>query len=302
MTKKTRIGKNGNEKDDAPNPEIRVICADLERQHRELDHILTSLDETRWQAVTPFYGWTLMDQVAHIAFFDHEALLAMENPDQFQLRAGPIMEVLKTGKSLKAHTNALLDIDAPATLLTFWREARTRMVRLLEAMDPKARIPWYGPDMGCLSFATGRLMEAWAHGQDVLDTLKIRPFQDNRLFHIAHLGISAFAWSFKIKQLPVPHTRPHVQLTSPSGKLWEWGDDSSTEKVRGDALSFCLVATQRRHVLDTPLEWEGEIVGRWLSIAQAFAGVSQEPPRPGERIVQYPPTPAHNQSHKDEMP
>ena len=302
MTKKTKILRNGNEKGGAPNPGIKDICADLERQHRELDQIVTGLDDETWQVVTPFYGWTLMDQVAHIAFFDHEALLAMENPDQFQRRAGPIMEVLKTGKSLKAHTNALLDMDSPTALLTFWREARTRMVRLLETMDPKDRIPWYGPDMGCLSFATARLMEAWAHGQDLLDTLKIRPFQDNRLFHIAHLGVSAFAWSFRIKQLPVPHIRPHVRLTSPQGDPWEWGDDSSTEKVRGDALSFCLVATQRRHVLDTPLEWEGEIAEKWLSFAQAFAGVSQDPPPKGERIVQYPPPPAHNQSHKDQKP
>ena len=302
MTQKTKTSKNGNESGGGPHTGIKGICADLKRQHRELDQIVSGLDDESWQTLTPFYGWSLMDQVAHLAFFDHEALLAMENSDQFQRRAAPILEVLRAGQSLKAHTNALLDIDAPGALLIFWREVRARMVRLLEAMDPRDRIPWYGPDMGCLSFATGRLMEAWAHGQDVLDTLGIRPFQDNRLFHIAHLGVSAFAWSFKIKQLPVPHTRPHVQLTSPSGKLWEWGDDSSTEKVRGDALSFCLVATQRRNVLDTPLEWEGEIAGKWLSIAQAFAGVSQEPPRPGERIVHYPPPPAHNQPHKDEMP
>ena len=30
---------------------------------------------------------------------------------------------------------------------------------------------WYGPSMGAKSFLTARLMEVWAHGQDVVDAI-----------------------------------------------------------------------------------------------------------------------------------
>ncbi|MBT7261173.1 MAG: TIGR03084 family protein, partial [Desulfobacula sp.] len=40
-------------------------------------------------------------------------------------------------------------------------------------MSPEDRLPWYGPDMSGPSFVTGRLMETWAHSQDVFDALRI---------------------------------------------------------------------------------------------------------------------------------
>jgi hypothetical protein len=42
--------------------------------------------------------------------------------------------------------------------------------------------------------------------------------------------------------------------------------------VRGPALDFCLVVTQRRHVSDTALVANGSVARRWLTIAQSFAG------------------------------
>ena len=37
------------------------------------------------------------------------------------------------------------------------------------SVDPSRRLPWYGPDMSPASSVTARLMETWAHGQDVCD-------------------------------------------------------------------------------------------------------------------------------------
>ncbi len=50
-----------------------------------------------------------------------------------------------------------------------------------------------------------------------------------------------------------------------------------TPGVRGSALDFCLVVTQRRNIADTDLAIEGEEAAEWMSLAQAFAG----PPGPG---------------------
>ena len=47
--------------------------------------------------------------------------------------------------------------------------------------------------MGPASSITARLMETWAHGQDIADTLGVsRPVTD-RLRHVAHLGVRTFA-------------------------------------------------------------------------------------------------------------
>jgi uncharacterized protein (TIGR03084 family) len=62
-----------------------------------------------------------------------------------------------------------------------------------------------------------------------------------------------------------------------AGEVWAFGPDDAADVVRGPALDFCLVVTQRRHRDDTALTTEGPVAGEWLSIAQAFAG----PPGPG---------------------
>jgi hypothetical protein len=46
------------------------------------------------------------------------------------------------------------------------------------AKSTAARITWYGPSMSARSFVTARLMEAWAHGQDVADEQRNRGKED----------------------------------------------------------------------------------------------------------------------------
>ena len=136
----------------------------------------------------------------------------------------------------------------------------------------KDRLPWYGPDMSAKSFATARLMETWAHGQDVVDvTSATRPATD-RLKHVAHIGVITFGWAFAIHRKDVPTTPVRVALNSPSGELWTWGPEDAIESVAGNAEEFCLVVTQRRHFEDTNLSITGRTAKLWMSISQAFAG------------------------------
>jgi uncharacterized protein (TIGR03084 family) len=70
-------------------------------------------------------------------------------------------------------------------------------------------------------------------------------------------------------------------FAAPSGAdTWTWGDPSAANTVRGPALDFCLVVTQRRHVDDTALDVQGDAAREWISIAQAFAGPPGEGRRP----------------------
>jgi uncharacterized protein (TIGR03084 family) len=129
--------------------------------------------------------------------------------------------------------------------------------------------------------ATARLMETWAHGQDIWDALHRPRPATSRLAHIAQLGVITFRWSFQNRGLPPPAAAPAVELAGPAGAVWRWGDAAADGLVRGSALDFCLVVTQRRHVLDTGLELQGAAAQEWMSIAQCFAGPAASGPPPG---------------------
>jgi len=130
-----------------------------------------------------------------------------------------------------------------------------------------------------MSSATARLMETWAHGQDIVDALGLTRQPTDRLKHVAHLGVSTFGWSFMNRQMEVPETPVRVELTGPSGDLWTWGPDDSENCVKGPAEDFCLVVVQRRHLDDCDLSVTGETAKQWMLLSQAFAG----PPGEGRK-------------------
>lgn len=266
---------------------MKAICADLKDQYDELDGLVKGLSQDRWYLKTPFFSWTIFDEVAHIAFFDQQALLSAERPEAFRAQADEIVTLIATSESWPKATNPRLGIDSPAELLSLWRDVRSRLLSRLGGLSPQDRLPWYGPDMSARSFATARLMEVWAHSQDVFDTLKIRRPGTSRLRHVAHIGFTTFAWSFFVRGLTPPAMPPRLELEGPGGEAWTWGPEGGEEFVRGRAEDFCLVVTQRRNVADTGLKAVGPNASRWLAIAQAFAGIPQEPPPPGARVVRY---------------
>jgi len=81
------------------------IITDLKAQYQELDNVVSDLYGESWHFQTPFYGWTIFDQVAHIAFFDHEALLAIENPVRFKDRTEKVMNIILSDGEWPAKTN-----------------------------------------------------------------------------------------------------------------------------------------------------------------------------------------------------
>ena len=245
------------------------LLADLEAEHADLDRLLEPLDETSWGRGTPAAGWAVRDQVSHLAFFDDAATMAMVDPDTFTVMAEAALAV--EGDPMEEHLlrgRALSGRD----VLAWWRRARDSMVGAAAGLDSHARVPWFGPPMGALSFVSARLMETWAHGQDVADALAVTRVPTARLRHIAHLGVRARPFSYVVHGFDVPAEQVRVELTGPSGEQWEWDAEGSSEMIRGSALDFCLVVTQRRHLSDTTLTVQGASALQWLAIAQAFAG------------------------------
>jgi len=250
------------------------LLADLTAETSVVDAMLAGLAGADWERPTPAAGWAIRDQVSHLAYFDQAAALAATRPGKFgrqtaQLAAlGPDLADVIAGQ----HRG-----DEPAALLSWFRTARAALVAVFAGLDPGTRVPWYGPPMSIASSATARLMETWAHGQDIADALGIGREPAMRLRHIAHLGVRTLGFSFQVHGLPVPAGPVRVELTAPDGSLWHWGPAAAADQVTGPAEDFCLVVTQRRHRAATRLQVTGPVATQWMSLAQAFAG----PPGPG---------------------
>ncbi len=263
---------------------MKQICEDLRTEHEALDAVLKNLDEGQWMTMTPSPGWNIKDQVRHLAYFDDRAALSTSDSDAFGKHLEEVMS------DLRGFIKMLDDVgkDMPIEELTsWWQRERTKMLEAYAATGRKDRLPWYGPPMSALSHATARLMETWVHGQDILDALRLKRTNTDRLRHIAHLGVTTFGWSYANRGAEVPQTSVRVELTAPSGDIWTWGPDETPEKVSGPAEDFCLVVAQRRHVDDTGLEVVGEVARDWMLKAQCFAGPPTDGPKPGERVVEY---------------
>jgi uncharacterized protein (TIGR03084 family) len=260
---------------------------DLSAEYRQLADLCRDLTPDQWQWRSAFYGWTPWDEIAHLCFFDATGLLAATDADAFARDTAALSARLAAGEEISAIAREKYgDLDGRG-LLALWQPLSAQLVDALAALDPKARLPWYGPSMSARSFATARLMETWAHGQDVWDVLARRRPATARLRHIAHIGVTTFGWSFVNRRLPVPGVVPYVELDAPDGSLWTWGDPASTEFVRGSAEDFCLLVTQRRNLADTALRHSSGSARAWLAIAQCFAGVPADAPAPGLRKVVY---------------
>ena len=259
---------------------MKEICADLAMEQEELDAVVADLDEAGWNTMTPAEGWTIKDQIRHLAYFDDRARLAATDPEAFKAYLQKSFQDLDA--YLKHLENTGKDLSGAKTL-EGWRRENRALIEAIAPMDRKTRLPWYGPDMSVMSSATARLMETWAHGQDVVDALGLTRQPTDRLRNVAHLGVRTFGWSFVNRQMEVPETPIRVELTGPSGDLWTWGPDEAENSVKGPAEDFCLVVVQRRHLDDTGLIVSGEIAKQWMLLSQAFAG----PPGEGRKAGMF---------------
>ncbi len=203
---------------------MAAICDDLQAEHDALDAIVSSLDEDGWKRATPAPGWTVQDQIGHLAYFDGTTLLALIDPDAFTASVESLLSSIGEGDPTLAEARAMTG----RALLAQWRAGRSALLQELRPTDPKARVPWYGPAMSAVSFATARLMETWAHGQDIVDALGASRPATDRLHHVAHIGVRARPFSYVTNGREMPEGDVRVELRSPSGDLWVWNDTAKS--------------------------------------------------------------------------
>jgi len=260
---------------------MKQICNDLALEQDNLDVLVSSLNDSQWDHVTFFDNWTIKDEIYHLAYFDYTARMAVADPEAFKQH---VVEDFGKTKNMDEALQTILNRGRAmknGDLLLWWRKERSQLMTHLEKLSPKDRVPWYGPPMSARSFATARLMETFAHGQDIYDTLKKEHQAGAGLKHIANLGVATFGWSFSNRKMEIPKGDIYIELTSPTGVLWTWGKKTASESIVGTATDFCLVVTQRRHVDDTRLKIIGDVSRLWMEHAQAFAGPPEHGPCAG---------------------
>jgi uncharacterized protein (TIGR03084 family) len=207
--------------------------------------------------------------VSHLAFFDDAAIKSATDPEGF---AADLDSAAADGLLSPDDIAARYRSMGGGDVLGWFDASRRRLIEVFAELDPATRLPWYGPAMSAASSLTARIMETWAHGQDVADGLGADRPASPRLRHVAHIGVRALPWSFAVHGLDVPAEPVRVEIAAPGGETWAWGPADAVNRVTGPALDFCLLVTQRRHREDTAILAEGEVASRWLDIAQAFAG------------------------------
>ena len=250
------------------------MVADLRAESDELDAIVADLPAERWGEATPAPGWTIAHQIAHLLWTDRVALTAVTDADGF---AAVLAEAAKDPTGFVDAGADELAALPPDELLANWRQTRARLHDELLTVADGRKLPWFGPPMSAASMATARLMETWAHGLDVADTLGVKRPATARLRSIAHIGVRTRDFAFSINGMTPPADSFRVELRAPDGSLWEWGPADAAQRVTGTAEDFCMLVTQRRPRTDLAVQAVGTDAEKWLGIAQAFAG----PPGPG---------------------
>ncbi|MGI9163368.1 MAG: TIGR03084 family metal-binding protein [Mycobacterium sp.] len=245
------------------------LVDDLAAESDALDDLVGPLAPERWSDPTPAPGWTIAHQIGHLLWTDRLSLTSIVDEAGFQ---GLLAEAATNPSGFVDVAAEELSTTPPARLLAEWRSTRSDLHAALRTVPDGRKLLWFGPPMSAASMATARLMETWAHGLDVADALGAPASATARLKAIAHLGVRTRDFAYAVHGQTPPTEQFRVELTSPDGSLWTWGPDDAGQRVRGPALDFCYLVTQRRPRTVLGLTAQGADAEHWLGIAQAFAG------------------------------
>jgi uncharacterized protein (TIGR03084 family) len=250
--------------------DVAAVIDDLCDESHELDLLVRELSSEQWAAATPAPGWSVAHQIAHLTWTDEVALLAATDAEAFAREVARAMEAPESFVDRGAEEIAAA--LAPEALLARWRAGRERLEAVLREAPAGTRIPWYGPPMSVASMATARIMETWAHGQDVADALGATRTPTARLRHVARIGVRARDYAYLVRGIKAPEEEFRVELNAPGGELIVFGPPDAPQRVTGPLVDFCLLVTQRAHRDDLAVRAVGPDADQWLGIAQAFAG------------------------------
>lgn len=258
---------------------------DFKNESNSLYKILKNIKDDSFRKETQFKSWTINDVLYHLHVWNNAALLSLKNESKFGEFLQDFISAIQSGISPRDYEKNLSENIDGQELLLLWKKTYEMVSDEFSISNPKKRVKWAGPDMSARSSITARLMETWAHGQEIYDQLGLNRVEDDRIKNIVVIGMNTFGWTFRNRNLVVPEKMPRLFLLSPSKIKWEWNQDNKENSIIGNASEFCQVVTQVRNINDTSLKVTGNIAKKWMSIAQCFAGPPEDPPKAGTRYT-----------------
>ena len=244
---------------------MRDILADLVAEQQSLDQYLQGIRDRDWDRPTPAKGWSIRDQVSHLASSEEYAHNAIEEGGS---RLAEVADFADGTAFTDAGVRKGRELR-PQAVIEWWRGARARVVESLSRADPARRIPWFAGEMAASTFATARLMETWAHGLDVHHAFDDEPEDTDRIRHVCWLGWRALPYAFR--HAGEDYERPvRLELIGPHYQKWVFGPDGTDQAIRGNAGDWARVAVQRRDANETSLSAEGETAKTALRVARAY--------------------------------
>ncbi|MCO5609317.1 hypothetical protein L7F22_063543 [Adiantum nelumboides] len=234
-------------------------------------------------AAHPGDGWTVRDQLTHLAWFDEAATLAATDPATFRTHGGRAAGAgARLPRPDRRGPRRSGGRGGPGLVRRGPRRPRQHLPRH-RAEDPAAvvrtgherAVLGHRPADGDLGARPGRRGRARGPGADGPAAPRRPPGGADLRFHL-------------------PQQRPGGPAGARAGgagrplrPLWTWGP-GRRDRVTGSALGFCLVATQRRHPDDTDVATTGPVAADWVSIAQTFANTPGPGRAPGAVAAAFP--------------
>jgi len=255
---------------------------DFRAESAALHALLKDVDRARFDEPTQFKDWSIKTVLEHLCFWNQ--MVKYQLTDEAELIA-TLKQIGQAKGGMRAYEALHFSGVSSEIVLDAWWEGVQETADAFAKCDPKMRLKWAGPDMSARSSITARLMETWAHGQEVYDHLGVRRENKDRIQNIVILGVNTYGWTYKTRRETPPGPMPYLVLTAPSGDVWTYGEANDTSRIEGRAEDFCQVVTQVRNVADTELVLTGPIAKDWMSKAQCFAGAAHPPPAPGTRGI-----------------
>ena len=244
------------------------VVADLATEQRSFARLLARLAPADYERPSAAPGWTIRDQVAHLA--DTEEVAAdtiLGGPRAFRrsVSAFPTAEAFTAAGCRRGRDMATAELTA------WWQDAAATTLSLLRDMAPDRRVDW-GFGMAARTLAAARLMEHWAHRLDITESLGLPVVVSGRLWHVADLALQTLPYALARARVRRPVDRTlRLELTEPSGAGPVLGPPDATDVLRGPLLAWCRVAVRRPAPADrSRLTATGPLAESALTHARAY--------------------------------
>ncbi|HEY7704375.1 MAG TPA: maleylpyruvate isomerase family mycothiol-dependent enzyme [Acidimicrobiia bacterium] len=243
---------------------MREILSDLVAESQFLDQFLQKIKIADWDKPTPAKGWTIRDQISHLADSSELAADAINGGSRIEeYRSAPNLDVLRQAATKRGRKMR------PQDVIEWWRGGRAKVVEPLSHMRPDQRIEWIVGSMSARTFATMRLMEDWAHGLDIYAAMGATIEDTARIRHISWLGWKTLPYAFKAADLDYSPVR--IEVMGPAYAKWVYGPADTDQVIKGPAGEWARLAVRRIKRRDAKnLKATGEVAETALEVVKAY--------------------------------